>query len=72
MRKKLSSMITGSLFTLSILLGGNAMAQTIQDQNKAIIGQFAEEVFINKDLTGLERYILEGYIQHNQLAEQGI
>jgi len=65
-------MITGSLFTLSILLGGNAMAQTIQDQNKAIIGQFAEEVFINKDLTGLDRYLLEDYIQHNPLAEQGL
>jgi len=71
MRKNLNSIIKSSFFTIAILLGGNAVAQNIQDQNKAIIGQFAQEVFINKDLSGLDKYLLEDYIQHNPLVEQG-
>ena len=62
MRKKINSIFKVSFFTIAVLLGGNAMAQNIQDQNKAIIGQFAEEVFVNKDLSGLDKYLLEDYI----------
>ncbi len=71
MRKKLNTIFKVSFLTIAILLGGNAVAENIQDQNKAIIGQFAEEVFINKDLSGLDKYLLEDYIQHNPLVEQG-
>jgi steroid delta-isomerase-like uncharacterized protein len=71
MRKKINSIFKISFFTIAILLGGNAMAQNVQDQNKAIFGQFAEEVFVNKDLSGLDKYLLEDYIQNNPLVEQG-
>ncbi len=48
------------------------MAQNIQETNKALIGKFAEEVFVKKDLTKLEKYMHQNYIQHNPLVAQGL
>jgi predicted SnoaL-like aldol condensation-catalyzing enzyme len=51
--------------------GGNAMAQTTQQANKELIGNFAEEVFVNKSFANLSRYMRADYIQHNPLVAQG-
>lgn len=36
------------------------------------MGRFAETVFVNKDLSTLDHYMDEAYIQHNPLVEQGL
>ena len=41
------------------------------DNNLKLIGDFAESIFIKKDLTKVEQYIAKDYIQHNPLVEQG-
>ncbi|MCF6264670.1 MAG: ester cyclase [Xanthomonadales bacterium] len=53
------------------LFGGKAMAQNAQEANMKLIGQFSEEVFVDKNLSNLEQYMLTDYIQHNPLVEQG-
>jgi len=72
MRKKLGSVLKIQLCTIALLFGGNSMAQNIQDQNKVLIGKFAEEVFVSKNLSGLDKYMLTNYIQHNPLVGQGM
>jgi predicted SnoaL-like aldol condensation-catalyzing enzyme len=68
MVKKLLS----SLFLIiALLIGGNAMAQSEQEKNLAIIGQFANVVFVNKDLSQLDTFMKKNYIQHNPLVSQG-
>lgn len=47
------------------------MAQTTQQQNQALIGQFAQQVFNEKDLSNLDDFMKEDYIQHNPLVAQG-
>ena len=66
------------LLTINLLLfGSNVMsqtaeiAQTPQEANMALIGSFAENIFAKKDLSGLEQYMHEDYIQHNPLVGQG-
>jgi len=48
------------------------MAQSAAEANQALIGKFAEEVFTNKKLDGLDKYMHENYIQHNPLVPQGL
>ena len=55
------------LFIFS-LYGETAMAA---DNNQALIGKFAEAVFTNKDLSKVDNFITEDYIQHNPLVKQG-
>lgn len=64
--------ISALLLISSLLYGGNTMAQNIQETNKELIGKFAEETFVKKDLTKLEKYMHQDYIQHNPLVEQGL
>ncbi len=71
MPRTLKSQVTLFSLILTLLLGGNVMAQTTQEQNQALIGQFAQEVFVNKDLSGLDKFLTENYIQHNPLVDQG-
>ncbi len=54
-----------------IFFGGKAMAQDTHKTNMELIGKFSEDVFVNKNLSNVERYMLEDYIQHNPLLEQG-
>lgn len=59
-------------FLFLILLGGNtAMAQDTPELNKALLGQFAAEVFEKKDFSNLDSMMHENYIQHNPLVAQG-
>lgn len=71
MHRKVAFVLKIQIIGLMLLIGGNTMAQSIQEQNKAIIGKFAEEIFSKKDLSGLDKYMHEGYIQHNPLVKQG-
>lgn len=40
--------------------------------NLALISAFADQVFVNKDLSQLEKFMKENYIQHNPAVDQGI
>lgn len=67
-----SAFLKSFIFLTTIFLsGGNAMANS-QQQNSELISAFSEKVFINKDLSELEKYMHEDYIQHNPFVEQGI
>lgn len=39
--------------------------------NKEIVLKFYEEVFHNRDLSNIDRYMKDSYIQHNPNAEDG-
>ncbi len=47
------------------------MTENSADNNKKIIGAFAESVFVKKDLSAVDRYMRSDYIQHNPLVKQG-
>jgi predicted SnoaL-like aldol condensation-catalyzing enzyme len=51
--------------------GGTAMAEDLVEANKKVIGEFAEALFVKKDLSAVERYVRSDYIQHNPLVNQG-
>ncbi len=42
------------------------------DTHEELIARFADEVFTNKDLSALGKYMHQDYIQHNPLVEQGL
>jgi predicted SnoaL-like aldol condensation-catalyzing enzyme len=65
------SLLKTTAFTLALLFGGTAMAKTLQEQNQVLIGQFAQQVFTEKDLSQIDTFITENYIQHNPLVAQG-
>jgi steroid delta-isomerase-like uncharacterized protein len=73
--KLFSKTLSALFFTLSLTTGGNTMAQDSsinQSQaNKQILADFGAEVFGKKDLSHLNKYMQEGYIQHNPLVPQG-
>ena len=48
------------------------MADEISKTNAGLVARFADEVFVKKDLSGLNKYMHEDYIQHNPLVEQGL
>jgi len=63
------------LQTLAILAtffvtGGTTMADNTHP-NLSLMSNFAEQVFVNKDLSNLEAYMHIDYIQHNPFVEQG-
>ena len=41
------------------------------ESNKRLVESFVDAVFINHDLTSLDRYMTDGYIQHNPDVPQG-
>ncbi len=47
------------------------MAEKLIDANKKVLGEFAEAVFVKKDLSAMDRYMKADYIQHNPLVKQG-
>lgn len=47
------------------------MAQNNDEQNRVLMEQFAGEVFGQKELSGLDKYMREDYIQHNPMVGQG-
>ncbi len=73
--QQLSNPLRALLFVLSLTFGGNTMAQdatlSLSQANKQILADFGAEVFVKKDLSHLEQYMQEDYIQHNPLVPQG-
>lgn len=47
------------------------MKENSAEANKTVIAAFAESVFVNKDFSAVDRYMLPDYIQHNPLVKQG-
>ena len=47
------------------------MAENLAEANKKVIGEFAESVFVKKDLSAVDKYMRTDYVQHNHLVKQG-
>lgn len=63
---------TALLFISSLTTGGPAMAQDTVQLNKQLLTDFGAEVLAKKDLSNLNNYMHEDYIQHNPLVPQGL
>ena len=44
---------------------------SVADQNKAVVLRFYNEVFINHDMSRIDEYMRDDYIQHNTDCPQG-
>ncbi len=59
----------------ALLLSAAAAAQTREltreEANRRLVIDFYEAVFVRRDLSAAERYLSEGYIQHNPLVPDG-
>jgi len=62
---------TALVLVLIFALGGTAMAESLAETNKKVIGAFAESVFMKKDLSAVDQFVRTDYIQHNPLVKQG-
>lgn len=60
------------LITCSLITGGTVMAQDTPASNKQLLVDFGATVFGKKELSNLQQYMHEGYIQHNPLVAQGL
>ncbi|MGJ8620018.1 MAG: ester cyclase [Methylophilaceae bacterium] len=60
------------LITNLLTTGGLAMAQDTTETNKQLLANFGAEVLAKKDLSNLQNYMHEAYIQHNPLVPQGL
>lgn len=58
------------LLTTFFLSGGTTMADNT-NPNITLISDFAQQVFVNKDLANLNQFMKEDYIQHNPYVQQG-
>jgi steroid delta-isomerase-like uncharacterized protein len=70
--KSTSKLATTLFLVCSLFNGGAVMAQDNPENNKQLLADFGAEVFGNKDLSNLQRYMREDYIQHNPLVPQGL
>lgn len=60
---------TITLVTAFFISGGTTMADN--KSNLSLMSDFAQQVFVNKDLSKLNQYMNEDYIQHNPFVAQG-
>lgn len=70
--KLFKPLLTALLFTTLLTKGNLTMAQDQTQQNKQLLADFAQAVFVKKDLSQLTNYMQPGYIQHNPLVPQGL
>ncbi len=70
--KLLKHLLTVALFTTLFTKGSFTMAQDQTQQNKQLLADFAEAVFVKKDFTRLPQLMQQTYIQHNPLVPQGL
>lgn len=66
------SLLTTLLFTTLLTKGNLTMAQDQIQQNKQLLADFANAVFVKKDFTKLPQFMQQTYIQHNPLVPQGL
>ncbi len=59
------------ILTTLLFNGASAMAHTATKANLTLLSNFAGEVFVNKDLSNLNKYMKKDYIQHNAAVSQG-
>ncbi|QDC44069.1 ester cyclase [Methylophilus medardicus] len=64
--------IRAVIFTTLLMKGTTVMAQDNIQQNKQLLAEFANAVFVQKDLRKLPNYMQPAYIQHNPLVPQGL
>jgi steroid delta-isomerase-like uncharacterized protein len=73
--KQLSKALSALFFIILFTSGGTTMAQdaAVKQEltNKQILAEFGAEVFGKKDLSNLQKYMQDDYIQHNPLVPQG-
>lgn len=73
--KQCSKTLTVLFFSFSLTTGVNTMAQESKlvaaQVNKQILADFGAEVFGKKDLSKVQKYMQDDYIQHNPLVPQG-
>lgn len=70
--KLFRSLLTVLLFTTLLTKGNLTMAQDQIQQNKQLLADFADAVFVKKDFTKLPQFMQQTYIQHNPLVPQGL
>lgn len=74
--KLLKNLLTAVLLTILLTKGTLTMANDKTNdqsqQNKQLLADFAEAVFVKKDFTKLPQFMQQGYIQHNTLVPQGL
>lgn len=70
--QRIKTLLTTLLFTTLITKGSLIMAQDQAHQNKQLLAEFANAVFVNKDMKQLPKFIQSNYIQHNLLVPQGL
>lgn len=70
--KLFKSLLTALLFTTLLTKGNLTMAQDQTQQNKQLLADFADAVFVKKDFTKLPQFMQQTYIQHNPLVPQGL
>jgi len=68
----LRNILSALLLSYSLITGVTAMAQDTTANNKQLLANFGATVFGKKDLSNLQQYMHEGYIQHNPLVPQGL
>ena len=73
--KPIFNRINALIFTILMTTGVNTMAQDSTcnptQANKQLLADFGAEVFGKKDLSNLNKYMQESYIQHNPIVPQG-
>lgn len=70
--QRIKTLLTTLLFTTLLTKGSLIMAQDQVQQNKQLLADFANAVFVNKDMSQLTHFMLPNYIQHNPLVPQGL
>lgn len=55
-----------------VVMAGSAQAETAQEtHNRELVVTFYQQLFGDKDISAIERYVDEGYIQHNPTVPTG-
>lgn len=63
--------INGKGFALGLILFAGAVPALAQESSKEIVMRAITEVMINRDVTAIDRYWAEDYIQHNPSVPSG-
>lgn len=70
--KLFKSIFNALILTTLLTKGIAAMAQDLTLQNKQILANFADAIFVKKDFAQLPQFMQQEYIQHNPLVPTGL
>lgn len=68
----LKRILNALILTILLTKGTTLMAQDVTQQNKQLLADFANAVFVKKDFSQLPQFMQQDYIQHNPLVPQGL